>query len=125
MSHYIEVSKSEGELPIPTIWRKVFYDIVESFKADNFTLDHDMNDVDSISDDEAKYNKNNILAYGESLGSLDGNTWETSICRWMGDHWDVLVDLNTLDGESDLVLFATVRDENGKFRYKVNSVHVP
>jgi hypothetical protein len=125
MKTYVEVSKLEGELPIPTIWRKTFYDMVEYFKEGDFKLDNYIEDIEEISDDDAEYNKISVFEYGEDLDSLSDKTWNTSLCRWMGDHWDVLIDLNTVNGDSDLVLFITARECNGKFKFKVESIHVP
>lgn len=44
----------------------------------------------------------------------------------MISHWDVLVDLWTVEsGASDLVLFARVFEVENGFRFEIASVHVP
>lgn len=45
---------------------------------------------------------------------------------WIGNHWEMLVDLRTLEeGRSDLVLHVKVYEEGPQFRYAVYLVYVP
>ena len=43
----------------------------------------------------------------------------------MGSHWDVIVDLWTSEGPSDMILLARVTESNGEYRISVESVYVP
>lgn len=79
-----------------------------------------------ISKNEADRLRRNIAAYGVHLSELPERAWQTSVCRWMEDYWDVLVDLFTEEeGESDLVLFIKVYEREVSYRFNVESVHVP
>ena len=66
------------------------------------------------------------MNYGETLADLPDEAWETSIAQWMGTHWDVLLDLWTVEsGRSDMALCARVFEEEDGFRFEIDSVHVP
>ena len=53
-------------------------------------------------------------------------SWQSSLCQWMGDSWDVLVDLWTAEsGPSDLVLFVRVTESGSSYRFEVRGVWVP
>lgn len=50
----------------------------------------------------------------------------SSVSQWMGTHWEVLVDLWTIEsGRSDLVLTVFVLETTDGFRFEIDSVHVP
>ena len=120
------VKDEENELPVPTVWRQTFINIVEAFKNGDFQLDNKIEAVHAISESEAKRISGNIIAYGEEIVSLSDETWETSIYQWMRGYWEVLLDLCTLDsGVSDLVMFVRVRENDDKYYFTVQSVHVP
>lgn len=60
------------------------------------------------------------------LIELPDETWESSICMWMGNHWDVLIDLWTeAEGRSDLVLSAQVTESDNSFVVNVDMIYVP
>jgi hypothetical protein len=126
MNQLIPVAKDDHEeREIPTVWRMTLAQIVEAFRQGNFTLTG-VASVTPLSSNEARRISGNISAYGVQLGALPDSTWGTSICRWMGSYWDVLVDLSTSEGdESDLVLFCRVEEKNGQYEFMVDSVHVP
>jgi len=66
------------------------------------------------------------LALCETLAELPDETWATSVSQWMGTHWEVLVDLWTVEsGKSDLVLDARVFEQETGFRIEIHSVYVP
>lgn len=121
----INVSRSDDEQPVPTIWRNTLSSIVESFKNRNFLINSDINDVLSLSEADAKSIEESINSYGCSLVDLPEETWITSVCQWTGHHWDVMVDLFTEDGLSDLVMFVRVSGDDGGYSFTVDSVHVP
>lgn len=68
---------------------------------------------------------NYITEYGFQLCSLSDATWNTSKCRWMINHWHVMVDLSTVEeGLSDLVLFISVSEIKEEWVFSLESVHV-
>lgn len=122
----VEVSKSDCEEPIPTAWRKPLAEVVEAFRRGDFTLKCGVDGVDPISQQDANFIKANIENYGLEISNLPEKTWDTSVSRWTGDNWDVIVDLFTTDeGISDLVMFARVSESGGDYRIEIDSVHVP
>lgn len=63
--------------------------------------------------------------YGATLKSLPNDTWNSSVCIWTGSHWDVLVDLYTIEeGVSDLVLSSRVTETNDEFNIAIHMVYV-
>jgi len=125
----IEVSvikDEDNELPIPQIWRVVFCQIVKSFSNKDYLVNSTISNVPSLSLDASKHIEDYIESYGEELTELPPETWDSSIYLWMGDHWDVIVDLWTLgEGQSDLVLSAKVYENNNEYIFNVEMVYVP
>lgn len=116
----------ENERPIPTVWRSTFSNIVDAFVKKDYSLSRGITDVSSISNETAIHVKEYIQDYGEELTQLSDETWESSMCIWMGSHWDVLIDLWTAgEGRSDLVLGAQVTEKNNKYIIDVGMVYVP
>ncbi|MFC7049039.1 DUF7668 domain-containing protein [Emcibacter nanhaiensis] len=116
----------EVELPLPSQWRQIFIDIVESIRVGDFRLEKAPGSVERLGEDDAKRIEGNITEYGVGLVALPNETWDTSVCRWMGNYWQVLIDLYSAEeGASDLVLFAKVTEQDGAFRFQVEDVHVP
>ena len=99
----IEVERIEGrEQPIPGRWRGALKLVADAF-ADGRLLTGD--GIRLVNAKVAKANFENIEDYPDATGPLRDASWDTSICVWEGDHWQVLVDLTTVGGErSDLVL---------------------
>lgn len=126
MSGVILVLKDENnQCPIPTVWRKAFIDIVDAFKAGDFELHRGIAGVRPISTGDAARIANNIQQYGAQLTSLPEESWQTSVCQWMRNYWDVLIDLFTIEeGASDLVLSARVYEEGSSYVIEIQSVHV-
>jgi hypothetical protein len=132
MKVYVGVTRDEAhERPVPTEWRKTFFDIIEAFRAGDFKIDQSIPCVQSLSAREAERIAGNIKSYGSQLISLPEESWNRSVCRWMGEYWHVLVDLFVSEGLSDLVLFARVYDVHEPdsrdclYEFHVESVHVP
>lgn len=74
----------------------------------------------------AKINFENIQDYPDPTGALRASSWETSVCVWVGDCWDVLVDLSTAEGKrSDLVLHAKVYDLGDRVEVEAGLIYVP
>jgi hypothetical protein len=64
--------------------------------------------------------------FGETLTDLPDATWATSVALWQRSHWEVIVDLWTLEsGRSDLVLDANVYEVDAHFRFVVHAIYVP
>jgi hypothetical protein len=127
MSVSVPVTKDEDhQQPVPSIWRNAFCEVVEAFKERDFTLVRGIRGVAPLADEDGKFIADYIDGYGASLASLPEETWKTSVCQWQLTHWDVLVDLFTIEeGPSDLVLFAEVFEQGEVYHTEIISVHVP
>ncbi len=113
------------ERPVPSEWRSSLFEIVEAIRQGNSTLEGVFG-VRPISPLDANRISRNIEVYGTHLCSLSDMTWRTSVSRWMDEHWDVLVDLFTVEeGESDFALYVRVYEVGGSYEFEVESVHVP
>ena len=119
--------KDESEQqPIPTAWRQVFREVVSAFVNHDYRLESGVPGVGPVSLDAATRIQNFIDEYGATLVPLPEETWNSSICMWYGDFWDVLVDLWTKEeGQSDLVLSARVREDKLGFAFQIQLVYVP
>jgi hypothetical protein len=85
-----------------------------------------MDEVEMISKATALQIQCCVRNYGATLKFLPDETWDTSVCIWAGNHWDVLVDLHTNEeGLSDLVLSARVTDGDPGYRFSFPMVYVP
>jgi hypothetical protein len=128
MNEFVAIAKdSHEERRVPTSWRATFLKIVTAFRQGNFSL-MGIDGVRPLSSAEAVRIAGNIGSFASALaplGELSEVTWQTSICRWMDSYWYVLVDLSMEKGDSDLVLFAKVYEENETYGFDVESVHVP
>ncbi|KPF56514.1 hypothetical protein IP65_01575 [Novosphingobium sp. AAP1] len=115
----------EREHPVPFLWRSKLRDIAEALKDGNFNL-LGLADVEPQDDDAAAAVARNIKGYGFTLTSLPDESWETSVCQWQIEYWEVMVDLFTVEeGYSDLVLHVHVFERDGGFNFKVHYVYVP
>jgi hypothetical protein len=126
MSEFIQIEKDlSNQKQIPTPWRETLTKIVDAIKESDYQLSRDLTNVAKLSGKVAMAIKGNIESYGETLVSLPEETWNTSVCQWMGGHWDVLVDLFTEEGECDLVLFVRVQESSDHYAFTVNLIYVP
>lgn len=115
-----------NQLSIPTVWRPIFKEIVCAFVQKDFLLKSKPRFTAPISQESADFTSEYIEDYGESLIGLPEETWESSFCLWMGDKWDVLIDLWTeSEGRSDLVLKAAVEEDGEDYLVTVEMVYVP
>ena len=120
------IQRDDGEHPVPALWRPKFSEIAAALVAGDYQLSRSLIDgVEPVDPELAEIIAASIAAYGDQLTALEEATWSRSVYRWMGDYWQVLVDLSTL-GEpvSDLTLHAKVFEVDCS-RLKVDSVHVP
>jgi hypothetical protein len=124
--HQTPQKDPDSQHPIASSWRPVFREIVKAFANRDFGLVHRPAAVVPISGKEADRIAANIASYGETLTELPEETWKTSVSQWMDTHWDVRVDLWTVEsGRSDLVLSARVFEDVEGFLFEVGSVYVP
>jgi hypothetical protein len=115
----------EHECPVPSAWRQTLREIVDGLKEGNYRLDG-IARVDPIDQDTADQIAHNIREYGCTLTLLPDETWETSVCIWLMDYWEVLVDLFTIEeGISDLIVHLNVFEEAEDFIFRVHLVYVP
>ena len=123
----VEVEKDEeNERPIPTGWRLAFSNVVDAFVRKDYSLSQGVAGVSSVSNKTANHIKDYLEDYGEELIQLPQETWESSVCLWMGSHWDVLIDLWTAgEGRSDLVLKAQVTESINGYRIDIGMIYVP
>ena len=120
------VRDADDERPIPSAWRPVLADIVGAFASHDYRLERGIPGVAPVSDATATQIREAIEDYGDALTALPDAAWETSVCIWTGDHWDVLVDLWTEDeGASDLALQVRVVGSDGEYVFDVHMVFVP
>ena len=117
----------DNEYPVATPFRPQLVAIVESFRRGDYGLQASIPGVGKLDASTARQIESYLLDYGEALSSLPASTWESSVSRWMGGYWELVVDLYTDEGgESDLVLAAQVFEEAaGKYRTEVTGVYVP
>ncbi len=120
------VKDLDGQHPVADIWRLVIRDVVKAFAEGDYDLARGIASVAPPSKATADHARAYVEDYGETLAELPDETWGTSVSQWMGTHWEVLVDLWTLEsGSSDLVLHLRVREAAGGFRFEIVLLYVP
>lgn len=117
---------AHNEGPIPSAWRPVLKSIVDAFARGDYGLKDGLSGVAPISEETAAQVCEYIEDYGAKLIELPPQSWDTSVCIWMGDRWDALVDLWTEDeGRSDLVLQVDVSEADSGYVVAIVMVYVP
>lgn len=125
-SDVLAVKDEEEQRPIPTAWRPVFREIVKAFVLHDYRVRVGVPGVARVSSATAEQIEEYIQDYGETLVELPDKTWDSSVCIWMGKHWDAIVDLWTAgEGRSDMVLTAQVSESKAGFVFKIQMVYVP
>lgn len=120
------VKDEDGAHPIANAWKPALREIIKAFVEGDYELTRGIPSVAPVSKATADQIRMYIADYGETLAELPDETWGSSVSQWMGTHWDVLVDLWTVEsGESDMVLSARVFEVDESFRIEIDSVHVP
>ena len=115
-----------GTHPIADSWRSVIREIVKALAEGDYELARGIPSVAPPSAATAKQARTYVADFGEKLAELPDETWESSVSQWMETHWEVVVDLWTLEsGRSDLVLFLCVYEAGAEFRFEIDSLHVP
>lgn len=122
----LPIKDGDASHPVPTAWRGPLRDVVNAFARADYALSREIPSVAPVSKRLAKQIPDALAGYGETLAELPDKTWRTSVAQWTGDHWEVLVDLWTVEsGPSDLVLHADVFEAKDGFRIKLHLVYVP
>ncbi len=126
MNEIVPILKDEvREHPVPSEWRVKLREIADALKDGNFNL-RDIECVEPLDDGTAAGMARNIDAYGCTLMTLPEECWDTSVCQWQMEYWEVLVDMFSVEeGRSDLVLHVNVFAQSDRFDYKVHFVYVP
>jgi len=115
-----------NEHPVPIEWRTTFRDIVMRFVRRDYQLTAGVTGVSPVTGATATQIADYVDDYGEKLVPLSEETWSSSVAQWMGDRWEVLVDLCTeSEGISDLVLHAIVREDGADYSFEIHMVYVP
>jgi hypothetical protein len=127
MTQAVPISKDDrSQMPVPTAWRHTLSEIVDAFRDGDFVLARGIAGVRPISLQDSKRIAENIRDYGATLTGLPETAWQTSVCQWLGNHWEVMVDLYTADeGRSDLILHTFVYEDGSEHVFEVHSVYVP
>lgn len=127
MNADVPVNKdSDNEGPIPSAWRPMLEDIVDAFVRQDYHLAGGVPGVAPVSDETAAQIRDYLDEYGEQLVPLPPASWDTSVCIWMDDHWDAMIDLWTEEeGSSDLVLRVRVSEVASGYMVTVRMVYVP
>jgi hypothetical protein len=126
-NHEVSVVKDgESEGPIPSVWRPVLTRIVDAFVHQDYHLGAGVAGVAPVSDMTAAQIRDYIRDYGEALIALPEESWTTSVCIWMDNHWDAMIDLWTeAEGRSDLVLHVQISETLSGYIVNIYMVYVP
>jgi hypothetical protein len=125
VSQVSAVKDDESEHPIPTAWRPVIREIVSAFVKHDYQLTNGVSNVAPVPAETAERIANYIQSYGAELIELPEETWASSVCIWMGNRWEALIDLwSRSEGRSDLVLSLEVSEASDGFKFTIYMVYV-
>ena len=125
-SEVMAVKDEDAERPIPSAWRSVIREIVGAFVRHDYYLGAGISSVAQMSAETTTQIRKYIQEYGATLIDLPDETWNSSVCIWMGTRWDALIDLWTVsEGRSDLVLSLHVTEADDGFLLHIYMVYVP
>lgn len=100
--------------------------IVDAFVRHDYCLSDGVPGVAPVLEETAAQIERYIKNYGATLIQLPKESWNTSVCIWMGDRWDALIDLWTAEeGSSDLVLQVRISEISDGYVMTVYMVYVP
>lgn len=120
------IKNGTSQRPIPIVWRPALHRVVDAIVLGDYALLHNADEVEVISKATVLQIQSYIRNFGATLKFLPEETWETSVCIWTGNYWDVLVDLYTNEeGLSDLVLSVRVTEDDNGYRFSIQMVYVP
>mgnify|MGYP007055205869 CR=1 FL=1 len=114
------------EHPIPDLWKGPIEKAVKEMIKGNFEFSKAGENISLQSKNLVNLNSDNVSDYGCTLIPLLEKTWESSRTQWMGNYWEITIDLcTTEEGISDLILSGRVYPSNSDFKYEFGLVYVP
>lgn len=120
------VKDEEKAHPVAKARRPTLREIVKAIAERDYGLSRRIATIGMVSNEAAEQMRSYVSNYGETLTELHDDTWNSSIAQWMGTHWELLVDLWTIEsGRADLVLSVFVFETGDGFRFEIDSIHVP
>ena len=112
--------------PVASAWRPLFRSVVQCFVQGDYELGRGVPGVEPVDAATAAQIRAYVADYGATLRELPEDTWASSVAQWMETHWDVLIDLWSVEeGRSDLVLRGRVVESSTGPRLTVEMVYVP
>ena len=118
--------QQDEQSPVPILWRTDLAKLVNTFIFNERLELEELIIEKPLSQDILEISRSNILDYPDDIGPLDDKSWNSSICIWTGNYWDVLVDISTLDGEtSDLVMHVKIIPNEKGFSIDPGLIYVP
>ncbi len=126
MPHF-SISKTEDkELPVPSAWRFALKTIADALVGETVIPKIDGFLISSPEKDQLQICRDNIEAYPDEIGSLNVESWNSSIHIWNNGYWSVLVDLTAHSGETtDLVFHAKVSEQGEQYLIEPGLIYVP
>ncbi|GGY39973.1 DUF7668 domain-containing protein [Pseudoduganella albidiflava] len=82
------IKDSEREGPIPSAWRPILKSIVDAFVRQDYGLLTGIPGVAPLPEQTARQIREYIEEYGATLIPLPEESWASSVCIRMKDHWD-------------------------------------
>lgn len=114
------------ELPVPTLWRDAIKKLADSFVLNEPYISTEEILVKSIDRETSEINSSNIKDYPDAIGPLRPVTWDSSIYMWMGNEWEILIDLSTAEGKtSDLVMHLKIKESVEGYIIEPGLIYVP
>ena len=114
--HVVPLKDEKNAHPIADTWRPVIREIVRALAEGDYGLVRGIPSVAPPSRATAEQIRTYVADFGEALAVVPDETWNSSVSQWMETHWDLLVDLWTLEsGRGDLALSLRVYEADGGF----------
>lgn len=119
-------SKSGEQEPVHEVWRPTIEAIVTAFAEGDFALTRGIAGVAASTARDGDERRRAVASYGVTLASLSQETWKSSVSMWMGEWWDVIVDLWSVEsGRTDLVVELRISEHGEGYRYVMGIIYVP
>lgn len=120
------VKDEEHEHPIADAWRPTLRAVVGALASNDYALSRGIPGVATPTPEMSEQMRAYVASYGERLADLPDDAWDSSVAQWVSTHWDVHVDLWTVEsGQSDMVLDVRVVETDEGFRFEVGPLYVP
>lgn len=112
--------------PIAGAWRPMLRAVVRRLARGDYALTQGVPGVAPVAAATAEQMRDYMAEYGATLVELPDDTWQMSVAQWMGTHWEILIDLWTVEeGRSDLVLGGDVVETDAGPLLTPRAVYVP